>query len=380
MGSNQRRHVTIQYPLKHILAIAAITLLLTLAHAVGSSDSMGDQQLPAQSTTQLPPSTVLHPSSTSRSPSPSTSRSPPSSPSSSPSHSSSPSSHLPPLDSRLSSAIRNVIHDGLLASRTAHREFCDCDSSLYGAEMCAAMTRQCKASFCNPICLGMGWTIELEVDCQAAPGWKYCQQFKDEVEDAAKAITAQFQAHICMSTGFCNRTSTLVDWVENHTYGHKYPNHMLPIDSCLPHLHDLHPAIAASTCNACSKVVSAKIRRGTCQMGFTAGYELKEMSTFQERVSSDRGQRNTEMQRFAFPIHLCVIRSYLISSFRFSSSSFFLLLFPLSVNTLPITFRVTLIPFSLISNVRSVPVSGVVRRAMGPAGVSAIFRIRRKFG
>lgn len=192
------------------------------------------------------------------------------------------------IDARLAEAVEAVNRDAPLAGPQAHDAFCNCDSRVHGPTVCAAVSKQCRSMFCNPICLNMAWSVELEVDCTAAPGWKYCDVFRQQVLEAEKAISSQFMAHICMQSQFCNRTTELVDWVENHTYGNKYPDHMLPIASCLPSLHSLHPSVAASTCKACGQVVTAKIRRGTCVPGFMTGFETKEMGSVQHRVSRTR--------------------------------------------------------------------------------------------
>ncbi len=71
----------------------------------------------------------------------------------------------------------------------------------------------------------MAWTPIIEVDCSRAPQWSWCPVFAEQVREAASAVTAQFQAHVCLDNHFCNRTEALIDWIENASYGKNYPKH-----------------------------------------------------------------------------------------------------------------------------------------------------------
>lgn len=153
---------------------------------------------------------------------------------------------------------------GLTAGKVAHDEYCKCASSYRHLSFCPDIIQQCEDTLCNPICLGTAFSVELEVDCSAAPGWKYCEQFKQQVYLAEKAIAAQFQAHFCIQTQLCKKTERLIDWVENHTFAGKYPDSLLPIGACLPEYIKHNQLVQDKMCKACQQVVSAKIKRGTC--------------------------------------------------------------------------------------------------------------------
>lgn len=197
-----------------------------------------------------------------------------------------PTQSIRSIDELLAESIKQTVHDGQLAGAFAHKEFCSqCDKTQYGPRLCSLLRSECIASFCNPVCIDMAWSVQLEVDCDAAPQWKYCQAFKEQVKMAERAITSQFQAHVCMESNFCSHTDEkILDWVENHSYGHNsYPEHVIPIPTCLASLHSLHPSVGESTCKVCSNIVTASIRRGTCDFNSGAGYELKQMTALQER-------------------------------------------------------------------------------------------------
>jgi len=205
-----------------------------------------------------------------------------------PAEPSSPSSKRPAvsrIDDMLQEAMEQTIRDGILAGEQAHAEFCVCPRAVHGEAMCKVMDDSCRASFCNPICLSSAWQVELEVDCAAAPEWKACPEFARQVLEVQPAIAAQFQAHICLQTHLCPTTHTdqVANWVEAASHGPLWPEHVLPIPACLRDYHALHPRIGQSTCDACSRIVRASIRRGTCQMGFVPGFESREMSALQER-------------------------------------------------------------------------------------------------
>lgn len=117
----------------------------------------------------------------------------------------------------------------------------------------------------------MAFTPQIEVDCSAVPNWHYCQQFKQQVTYATEAITAQFKAHLCLQNGYCQRSTTLIDWIENHSFGHHYPEHILPISTCFPHHHDMK--IQQATCSACKQVVTVSLKRGSCQLSDEEGFE-----------------------------------------------------------------------------------------------------------
>ena len=187
-------------------------------------------------------------------------------------------------DRRIATASERLVRDGALAGAQAQSQFCTCDRRMHSREICDAMEESCRASLCNPVCLSSAWSVELEVDCAAAPKWTHCGRFRDEVAEAARALTAQFQAHVCVEARLCNATAPLVHWVDAHAHGHKFPELMLPVASCMSDLGRLHEAVGAATCAACTKVVTAKIRRGTCLPGFVPGFEVVEKSGLQQRV------------------------------------------------------------------------------------------------
>ena len=191
-------------------------------------------------------------------------------------------------DAKLGAALEKLQHDGALAGVQAHRKFCRCNPLIHDAATCDALVASCRDSFCMPGCMSSsslsGWSIELDVNCALAPQWKFCSTFKDQVAEASRALTAQFQSHVCVGAGFCNVTRALTRHVENHLYGSKFPEHMLPIESCLPDLHALHPKVGEATCAACGRVLSARIRRGNCRAEVVPGFELQGKTTEELRV------------------------------------------------------------------------------------------------
>ena len=114
--------------------------------------------------------------------------------------------------------------------------FCTChkDVRAHHPAMCRDIVKQCRASFCRPLCLRMAWKPTIRVRCDLVPEWGACRQFKAQVERAQKAITAQFQAHVCsdLELGCCGNETKLLNWVENHVYADLYPRGHLPIDMC----------------------------------------------------------------------------------------------------------------------------------------------------
>lgn len=160
-------------------------------------------------------------------------------------------------------------------ANVAHDIHCNCPASLrQSPALCASVKKQCKSSFCSPLCTKTAWTPRIEVHCDRAPTWKWCTRFEEEVKAAEKAVTVQFQAHTCLQHKFCNRTEEFVDWIENNTYGSDYPNHKLPIPVCKavdedPKLKSLPASskeqMKAQLCSACEKVVDVNIQRGNCQ-------------------------------------------------------------------------------------------------------------------
>lgn len=137
--------------------------------------------------------------------------------------------------------------------------FCDCHSEIERSNpiMCKNILHQCHASFCSPLCLTTAWEPSISVRCDRAPTWRGCKQFAAEVERAERAITAQFQAHVCAEDlKCCTNATRLLDWVENHVYGDLYPDSHLPLQSCAQG--------AASTtqniCKLCKRVVEVDIR------------------------------------------------------------------------------------------------------------------------
>jgi len=113
--------------------------------------------------------------------------------------------------------------------------FCDCKADIERSNpiLCKNILRQCAESFCNPICLRMGWEILIDVDCGRTPGWRGCRAFQEQMHKSQRAISAQFQAHVCSQDLDCCRNETrLVNWVEDHVYADLYPNSHLPLQAC----------------------------------------------------------------------------------------------------------------------------------------------------
>lgn len=108
----------------------------------------------------------------------------------------------------------------------------------------------------------MAWTPRITVDCDKAKSWGWCPKFKAQVEEAERAITAQFQAFTCVDLHFCNETESLYEWIENHSFGNQYPQHHLPIPGCV------HESASEQQsqllCKACERVVDVSIERGQC--------------------------------------------------------------------------------------------------------------------
>ena len=114
--------------------------------------------------------------------------------------------------------------------------FCTCHKDVRARHpaMCRSILAQCRLSFCRPLCLRMAWKPTIRVRCDLVPEWGACREFKRQVERAEKAITAQFQAHVCsdLGLGCCGNETKLLNWVENHVYADLYPRGHLPIDMC----------------------------------------------------------------------------------------------------------------------------------------------------
>ena len=112
-----------------------------------------------------------------------------------------------------SSIVPETCKDGLDA-------FCKCHKDIAAKHpaLCTSIIAQCRKSFCRPLCLRMAWKPTINVRCDLAPEWKECRAFKYQVKQAEKAITAQFQAHVCsdFELGCCGNSTKLLDWVENH--------------------------------------------------------------------------------------------------------------------------------------------------------------------
>lgn len=132
-------------------------------------------------------------------------------------------------DGSSSTAVPTTCQDGLDA-------FCKCHSDIAAKHpaLCESIVAQCRKSFCRPLCLRMAWKPTINVRCELAPEWKECRDFKYQVKQAEKAITAQFQAHVCSNfeLGCCGNSTKLLDWVENHVYADLYPRGHLPLDMC----------------------------------------------------------------------------------------------------------------------------------------------------
>lgn len=115
--------------------------------------------------------------------------------------------------------------------------FCKCRGGVaqQHPQLCKDIVAQCQKSFCQPLCLRMAWKPTIRVRCDLAPEWAECKHFREQVMTAAKAITAQFQAHVCseLELGCCTNETKLLNYVENHVFADLYPRGHLPIDMCL---------------------------------------------------------------------------------------------------------------------------------------------------
>ena len=71
-----------------------------------------------------------------------------------------------------SSAVPETCKDGLDA-------FCKCHQDIASKHpaLCNSIVKQCKKSFCNPLCLRMAWKPTIDVKCELAPEWKECRDF-----------------------------------------------------------------------------------------------------------------------------------------------------------------------------------------------------------
>jgi hypothetical protein len=140
----------------------------------------------------------------------------------------------------------------------------------------------------------------ISVDCSYAPGWKWCSVFAEQVRAAASAVAAQFQAHYCLEQHFCNRTETLIDWIENANYGKEYPNHKLPIAACQQEDAPSSSlaggggaggggargeSVSAALCAACERVLTVRLQLNHCVPGNAQhGFETMQAGSLQERV------------------------------------------------------------------------------------------------
>lgn len=176
----------------------------------------------------------------------------------------------------------------------AHGIFCTCqhDDGVHSGlqELCPGISSQCRSTFCKPLCLRMGWIPRIDVHCDRAPGWKWCNKFAAQVQVAHKAVTSQFQARTCVNLGFCNNTESLREWVENHSFGNQYPNHHLPVKSCVHK--DVTPQQSRLLCRACEKVIDVDIERGQCLPQFKTLQpgSLQERCLFMADVIGNRKQ------------------------------------------------------------------------------------------
>ncbi len=98
------------------------------------------------------------------------------------------------------------------------------------------------------------------------------------MEQASRTIVSHYQAFVCMSMHFCNESSEIHDWIDNHSFGNNYPNHYLPIETCK------HPQASLEQqnllCQACEQVIDVVIDRGECLPQF----KTLQPGSLQERV------------------------------------------------------------------------------------------------
>jgi len=187
----------------------------------------------------------------------------------------------------------------------------------------------------------MAWSSHISVDCSLMKDWKWCQLFSKQVKEAETAITAQFQGHVCLREKFCEKTSSFIDGIENHSFGHHYTEHRVPILACKlddalvhyeiesdPNINsdnnnneddydddDSHqlklnkkllredPKIAEKAlslvCNVCRKVVKVNIKTETCVPGNSPVFESLQPGSLQERclyVSDMIGTHKDELE------------------------------------------------------------------------------------
>lgn len=120
--------------------------------------------------------------------------------------------------------------------KTGMDAFCKCRGNMEKRhpKMCKDIVKQCRASFCRPLCMRMAWQTKIHVHCELAPEWTQCRQFREDLRKAEKAIQAHFQSHVCSTRemGCCHNDTKLLSHVENEHYGDSYPVGKLPLPMC----------------------------------------------------------------------------------------------------------------------------------------------------
>lgn len=120
--------------------------------------------------------------------------------------------------------------------KTGMDAFCKCRGNMEKKhpKLCKDIVKQCRKSFCRPLCLRMAWQTKIHVHCELAPEWTECRQFREDLRKAEEAIQAHFQSHVCSSRemGCCHNDTKLLTHVENKHYGNTYPVGKLPLPMC----------------------------------------------------------------------------------------------------------------------------------------------------
>ena len=120
--------------------------------------------------------------------------------------------------------------------KTGMDAFCKCRGNLEkkNPKLCKDIVKQCRKSFCRPLCLRMAWTTRIQIHCELAPEWTECRAFREQVIKAEEAIQTHFQAHVCSARemGCCHNETKLLNHVENRHYADTYPVGKLPVAMC----------------------------------------------------------------------------------------------------------------------------------------------------
>lgn len=153
----------------------------------------------------------------------------------------------------------DVVSPGEATCQHGRAAFCMCKPEIERVDpsLCKNILLQCHQSFCQPLCLRMAWRARVRARCDRMPTWRGCREFADHLKRAERAITAQFQAHVCFEDlDCCTNTTKLLDWVEDHVFADMYPSQHLPLQACTA---PSSPHPTRTPCQLCQEAIEVEV-------------------------------------------------------------------------------------------------------------------------